>query len=161
MSSAGPVRFADANIFLRYLAQPVTAVDQTRFAACSALFARVGRGDAAITTSEAVLAEVLYVLTSPRQYGLTPADAAALLELILAMRGLRLPGKRLYRRALDLFVTYPGLGFEDALTVAPLQQTGQRLLSYDADFDGVPGIVREEPWLGSTGGLDGEPRERG
>lgn len=145
MSPTATPRFADANVFLRYLAQPVTAVDQARFAACSALFTRVNRADETITTSEAVLAEVLYVLTSPRQYGLTPADAAARMEPILQMKGLRLPGKRLYRRALTIFSTYPGLGFEDALIAAQLQQSRGRLLSYDSDFDRIPGIVRDEP----------------
>lgn len=145
MSPVGAPRFADANIFLRYLAQPVTAVDHTRFAACSALFARVDRGAETITTSEAVLAEVLYVLTSPRQYGLTAVDAAARLEPVLAMRGLRLPGKRLYRTALAIFAAHPALGFEDSLIAAQLQHSGGRLLSYDSDFDRIPGIAREEP----------------
>jgi predicted nucleic acid-binding protein len=139
------MRFADANIFLRFLAQPVTAADQARFAACSTLFARVKRGDETITTSEAVLAEVLFVLTSPRQYGLTAADAAARLEPIVAMRALHLPRKRLCQRALSILASSPQLGFEDALTAAQIQQSGMRLLSYDSDFDSIPGIVREEP----------------
>jgi predicted nucleic acid-binding protein len=139
------VRFADANIFLRYLARPVTPVDQRRFAACTALFARVQRGDEEISTSEVILAEVFFVLTSPRQYGLSAAEVAVRLDPILAMRSLRLPGKRTVRRALTLLASRPNLGFEDALIAATLQRSGMRLLSYDTDFDRVPGIVREEP----------------
>jgi predicted nucleic acid-binding protein len=139
------MKFADANVFLRYLVRPVTAVDQARFAACSDLFARVKRGEESITTSEAVLAEVAYVLTSPRQYGLTPADVANRLEPIIALRGLRLPRKRLYRHALAIFAEHPTLGFEDALTAAEVLTSGIPLLSYDHDFDRVRGLLREEP----------------
>jgi predicted nucleic acid-binding protein len=139
------MRFADANIFLRFLTQPVTPIDHQRWTACLSLFARVQRGDEAITTSEAILAEVFFVLTSPRQYGLAVVDVAARLDPILAMRGLKLPGKRIYRRALSLLATQPKLGFEDALIAARLQGTKMHLLSYDSDFDRVPGITREEP----------------
>jgi predicted nucleic acid-binding protein len=139
------VRFADANVFLRYLTRPVTPIDQQRFAACSALFARVQAGDEQITTADVILAEVFFVLTSPRQYGLTSADAAARLEPIVAVRGLRLQRKRVVLRALALLVSHPKLGFEDALVAATLQRSGMRLLSYDTDFDRLPKITREEP----------------
>jgi predicted nucleic acid-binding protein len=139
------VRFADANVFLRYLTRPITPIDQQRFAACSALFARVRAGDEQLTTAEVILAEVFFVLTSPRQYGLTPADAAARLEPIVAMRGLRLQRKRLVLRALALLTSHPRLGFEDALVAASLERSGMHLLSYDKDFDRLPNLTREEP----------------
>jgi hypothetical protein len=57
-----------------------------------------------------------------------------------------LPNKRLYLRALDVFATHPGLGFEDAPPVAIVGRTPPaELYSYDRDFDGVPGITRIEP----------------
>jgi predicted nucleic acid-binding protein len=139
------VRFADANIFLRYLVDPVTPVDGRRFTACKALFGRVQLGEEEISTSEAILAEVFFVLTSPRQYGLSVVDAAERLEPILAMRGLRIPNKRICRRALSLLGSFPNLGFEDALTAANLLQSKLHLLSYDSDVDRVPGITRIEP----------------
>jgi predicted nucleic acid-binding protein len=139
------VRFADANVFLRYLARPVTRIDQQRFAACSALFARVQAGDEQITTAEFILAEVFFVLTSPRQHGLTAADAAARLEPIVAMRGLRLQRKRVVLRALALLTSHPRLGFEDALVAATLERSDMHLLSYDKDFDRLPNLTREEP----------------
>lgn len=139
------MRFADANIFLRYLTRPVTPIDQQRFAACSALFARVLTGDEQITTSEVILAEVYFVLTSPRQYGLSASDAVGRLEPVVAMRGLRLQRKRIVLGALNRLATYPRLGFEDALVAATLQRSGMHLLSYDSDFDQLPGITREMP----------------
>jgi len=139
------VRFADANIFLRYLAQPVTAIDQARFEACDELFQRVMTGEEQITTSEVTLAEVFFVLTSPRHYRLSTEDAVARLEPIVQIPDLVFPQKSTVLRAYALLQTHPMLGFEDAFVAAMLQDTEMPLLSYDSDFDRIPGIVREEP----------------
>ena len=65
---------------------------------------------------------------------------------ILTLRALRLPQKRVYLRALDLYASSPFLDFEDALAVAHMEQRGIReVLSYDRDFDRVEGITRVEP----------------
>jgi len=111
--------FLDTNIFLRYL----TRDDAEKSAVCLALLQRGQAGEEA-TTSEVVLAEVAYVLSSPRQYKLSHADVSAL----------------------DRYSTYPHLDFEDCLTVAQIEQQGiGTLASYDRGFDRVPGITRREP----------------
>lgn len=93
-----------------------------------------------------VIAEVIYVLTSPRQYGLNHQDASARLRPILSLRGLHLPHKRSYLRALDIFATYAQLDFADAVLIAHLERTGeQELYSYDTDFDRIPAVTRREP----------------
>ena len=52
----------------------------------------------------------------------------------------------LYLRALDLYASSPFLDFEDALSAAYIEKQGlTEILSYDADFDRVSGIVRQEP----------------
>jgi predicted nucleic acid-binding protein len=53
--------------------------------------------------------------------------------------------KRLYLRALDLWGERPVLGFVDALTVATVEQSGMPLATFDAHFDGFPGINRHVP----------------
>lgn len=134
--------FLDTNIFLRFL----TRDDAAKAAACLALFQRVQAGTEEATTSEVVLAEVAYVLSSPRQYGLGHADIAARLRPLVGLRGLKLPYKRRLLHALDLYGTYPHLDFEDCLTVAQIEQQGlATLVSYDRGFDRVPGIARTEP----------------
>jgi predicted nucleic acid-binding protein len=60
------MRFVDTNIFLGYLVEPVTEADKKKAAACRAFFERIIIGEEDITTSEAVLAEIAYVLGSPR-----------------------------------------------------------------------------------------------
>ena len=140
------MRFVDTNIFLRYLVQPVTAIDQTRAEACRTLFERVGSGTEEITTSEVVLAEIAYVLASPRQYNMAPIDIAARLKPIIALPGLKLTQKRLYLRALDIYASYTDLDFEDAVSVAIVEQMdATELYSYDTDFDQVPSLTRVEP----------------
>ncbi len=133
--------FLDTDIFLRYL----TRDDPDKSQACLALLQRIQAGEEA-TTSEVVLAEVVFVLSSPRQYTLNHADVSARLRPVLLLRGLKVPNKRRLLRALDLYATYIQLDFEDCLTAAQIEQQGiARLMSYDRGFDRVPGILREEP----------------
>jgi predicted nucleic acid-binding protein len=90
---------------------------------------------------------VVYVLSSRGAgYGLAPADIRARLLPVLRLRGLKLPHKRTILRALDLYAQHPGLDFEDVLAVAHMERPGiDELISYDRDFDRVPGITRREP----------------
>lgn len=65
---------------------------------------------------------------------------------IINMRGLKLPRKGLYRRALDLYAMYPGIDFEDVLSVAYMEADGiAELYSYETDFDAIEGVRRVEP----------------
>lgn len=140
------MRFLDTNIFLRFLAQPQSALDQQKQAACLALFQRVRDREEVVNTTEVVIAEVLFNLCSPRQYNLTHTDAAARLRPLLRLGRLRLPNKRVYFRSLDIFAAHPFLDFEDALIVAHMERQGvSELYSYDTDFDRVASINRQEP----------------
>ena len=137
--------FLDANILLRALVRPVTPQDQrwARQATTLLLDIRDGKEDA--TTSEAVLAEVVFIPGSPRRYNMSPADIVARLKPIIGLPGLKVPRKRLWLRALDVFVSSPNLGFVDALTIAYAEQPGITLATFDHDVDGVPGISRWQP----------------
>jgi predicted nucleic acid-binding protein len=140
------MRVLDTNIFLRFLVAPTTPADQIKLQACATLFQRVQRDQEQVITTEAVIAEVIYVLISPRQYGLSHVDAAARLRPLLTLRGLKIAYKRVYLRALDLFASRPFLDFEDAITVAQMErQRLTELYSYDRDLDRLPGIQRLEP----------------
>ncbi len=136
------MRFLDTNIILRYL----TGDDPAKASACFDLFQRLKEGSEVVVTCEAIITEVVYVLSSRAHYDLSRADIGARLVPLLAVRGLRLARKRLYLRALDLYVAHSLLDFEDALTIAYMESEGIReLYSYDTDFDRVAGVVRIEP----------------
>lgn len=136
------MRFLDTNIILRYL----TRDDEKKAAACFALFQRLKRGEEEVATAEAIVTEVVYVLSSPAHYRLSHEEIRARLAPIIGLRGLKLPNKRLYLHALDLYVSYPSLDFEDALTVAHMARANiEELYSYDGDFDRVSTVRRVEP----------------
>lgn len=136
------MRFIDANVLLRYL----TRDDPEKAAASYALLMRLRAGTEVVVTSEAIIAEVTYVLASPRLYNLPHDGIAARLFPVLRLRGLRLPHKRTVLDALAIYADAPQLDFEDALAVAHMRRLGIReIVSYDRDFDRVAGIVRQEP----------------
>lgn len=137
------MRFLDTNVILRYL----TRDDETKAEACYQLFQRVRDGDEELFTCEAIITEVAYVLSSPRApYQLTHEEIRARLVPILTLRGLKLPRKRVYLRALDLYASSPFLDIEDAVAVAHMERRGVTgIVSYDRDFDRVTGLQRTEP----------------
>ena len=137
------MKFLDTNVILRYL----TRDDEAKAEACYQLFQRVRLGEEELFTCEAVVTEVAYVLSSPRApYRLNHHEVRARLLPILTLRGLRLPQKRVYLRALDLYASAPFLDFEDALAVAHMEHRGlTEIVSYDRDFDRVTGLQRIEP----------------
>lgn len=136
------MRFLDTNIIVRYL----TKDDEAKAAACLELFQRAAKGTEDLTTCEAVITEVGYVLSSRALYGLDHEEIRVRLSPILTLKGLALPQKPLYLRALDLYATHPSLDYEDALGVAHMEQQGlSELYSYDGHFDRIPGVRRVEP----------------
>ena len=137
------MRFLDTNVILRYL----TRDDEAKAEACYQLFQQVRRGDEELVTCEAIVTEVVYVLSSPRApYRLSHEEIRARLVPILTLRGLRLPQKRVYLSALDLYASSPFLDFEDALAVAHMERLGvTEIVSYDKDFDRLPTLQRVEP----------------
>jgi predicted nucleic acid-binding protein len=135
------MQFIDATIFIRHL----TRDDPEKAQACFDLFRRAERNEINLTTSEAVIAEVVYVLASKQLYGLPREQIRGLLRPLLSLPGLKLTQRRMYLRAFDLYATY-AIDFEDALLVAQMErQKVTEVYSYDRDFDQVDGVTRLEP----------------
>lgn len=133
--------FVDTNIFLRYLTQDQPAAAQK----CFELFQRVERKELQLATSESVLAEVVYVLSSPRLYNQPRGNVRTLLLPLVHLTGLKVPNRRVILRALELYAT-TSLDFEDALSVAHMERRKlDTILSYDRHFDHIAGIRRKEP----------------
>lgn len=68
--------FIDTNIVLRYLTQPSSPETERMADICRQLFERVEEGTETVTTSEAVITEIVYVLRSPRWYAMPRARSA-------------------------------------------------------------------------------------
>ena len=136
------MQFLDANIFLRYIVD----TDQAKAKACRALFRKARTKAQVFTTSEAIIAEVVFVLVSKRQYHLPRKQIRVRLIPLLSLPGLKLPHRKTLLKALKYFVHYPQMDFEDCLTVAHMERQKLHILySYDRDFDGVDVIERVEP----------------
>ncbi len=137
------MKFLDTNVILRYL----TGDDEAKAQACYQLFHRTSLGDETLLTSETIIAEVVYVLSSKRApYRLRNDEIRDRLLPILMLRGLRSPHKQVCINALDIYSSSTSLDFEDALAIAHMQRQGvSQIISYDKDFDAIPSIQRLEP----------------
>ena len=135
------MQFVDANIFLRYL----TRDDPEKAQACLLLFQQAERGEVTLFTTETIIAEIVYVLSSSRLYNLSRQDVRNRLTPLLTLPGLRMPKRKVALRALELYESH-NVDFEDALAVAHMEQLGiEAIISYDRDFDRFPQVTREEP----------------
>lgn len=133
--------FVDSNIFLRYLTQDQPVAAQK----CFELFQRVQRKEIQLTTSESVLAEVVYVLSSPRLYNQPRVNIRTLLLPLINLSGLKIANRKVFVHALDLYAT-TNLDFEDSLAIAHMaKQNISTILSYDRHFDRISGVQRREP----------------
>ena len=135
--------FVDTNIFIRYMAND----DKKKAQACFELFQRVKRNEEEVTTSESVLAEVAFVLSSKKlAYQLTHEQIRQRLVPLLTLRGFKLPHKKIYLEALEIYASNNNLDIEDALSIAHMKDQGyNQIYSYDTDFDAYPEITRIEP----------------
>ncbi len=135
------MQFIDTNIFIRHF----TRDDPLKAQQCFELFKKAEGNEIALTTTEAVIAEVVYVLSSTRVYNLPRSDIRALLYPLLLLRGLKLTNRKIYLRALDLYAI-SRLDFEDALIVAHMEyQNISEVYRYDRGFDQIAGVTRLEP----------------
>lgn len=135
------MRFLDANVFLRYLTQD----NPDQSVRAYAFLQKVEKGEMTATTTEAVLAEVVYVLSSKTLYNVPRAEIQTRLAAIINLKGLRLRHKATYLRALDFYATV-NIDFVDALLVAQVERTtGAVLVSFDRNYSKTPTITREEP----------------
>ena len=135
------IQFVDANIFLRYL----TRDDPEKAQACLALFQQAEQGEVTLFTTETIIAEIVYVLSSPRLYNLSRQDVRNRLMPLLTLPGLRMSKRSVALRALELYESH-NVDFEDALAVAHMEQLGiETIISYDRDFDRFPQVTRAEP----------------
>lgn len=137
------MEFVDTNIFVRYL----TNDDPAKAQACHELLEKAGRNEVTLTTSESVIAEGVFVLSSRRLYNVPRTQIRVVLYPLLMIRGLKLTRRAMYLRALDLFAS-SNLDFEGALSIAHMERRKMSaLISYDQGFDRVmpTGMTRQEP----------------
>lgn len=141
-SSAVPLLYIDTNIIIRYLTQD----NPEQSARAKLLLDQVALGNLQVTTSETIIGEVVFVLSSKVLYNVPRQHIRTLLSGILMLRGMKVLHKRMYLRALDLYATTPRLDFADAFSIAYMERHQlTTIVSFDKDFDGIPSVLRQEP----------------
>jgi len=131
----------DTDVIVRLLTGDDAAKQQAAFN----LFNRIRGGELTAMAPETVIADAVFVLSSPRLYNVTRAHIRTLLLPILSLSGFWIEDREIVLAALNLYANSTS-GFGDALIVAYMRQRGSTTLySYDQGFDRYPDIQRREP----------------
>jgi predicted nucleic-acid-binding protein len=85
------------------------------------------------------------VFTLHRKYKVPKHAVVPLVTGVLAYRGLQVPGKELWRSALQTWSQH-SIDFTDAYNVAYMQSLGvSEIYAWDGGYDRVPDVQRLEP----------------
>jgi predicted nucleic acid-binding protein len=115
------------------------------FESACTLFQLAEAGEESFVTSEAVVAEVVFILSSRRHSALPRPEVAALIRPIFGLRGCALRNKSRVTRALDLWVANQRVSFVDALMAAYAMDLGVPLATFDRALAEVPGLSLWQP----------------
>ncbi len=141
--------FLDTNFFLRYLTVATVPELRRMQMVAAELFQSIERGDVEATTTEAVLHEVCYLLSSKQHYGISWTEISAYMSPLISMRNLRFARgeRRLYVRALEIAVEHRRLGFADSIIAARCESAGFELATFDDKLASFSGLRR---WIPPT-----------
>lgn len=133
--------FIDTNTFVYLLTgSPPERAERVR-----SLFDDIDQGLIEATTSESVIAEIVYVLSSRAYFGLPRSAISHHVRDILLIGGLIVAGAGPIHAATLLFES-TRVDWVDCLAVAQMRdQEIREIVSYDGGFDGITGISRIEP----------------
>ena len=133
--------FIDTDVIIRFL----TGDDLKKQAAAASLFEQIEQGLLTVVAPDTVIADAVFVLSSPRLYHIARSDVREMLSALVSLPHFRVENHLCVLRALDLYASTK-LDFGDTLIIASMEQQNSHLLySYDTDFDRIPGITRQEP----------------
>lgn len=133
--------FIDTDVIIRFL----TGDDLAKQAAATTLFEQIELGLLTVEAPDTVIADAVYVLSSPRLYHIARNEVRELLAPLVLLPHFRVQNHLSVLRALDLYASTK-LDFGDTLIIAFMEQQNSHILySYDTDFDCIQGITRREP----------------
>lgn len=136
--------FIDANVFIRHLVSPVTPRDDIMSVQATALFRRVEQGSIVVTSSEATIAEVVFILSAKTHYNTPRVTVVIALKTLLRLEHFRLSGRAICLQALDIWEQNPRLSYPDSLAAAYSIRSGHEMATFDERLGRVPDIVRHD-----------------
>lgn len=135
------MQFIDTNVFIYLL----TGTPTGTAARVRSLFTQIEQGLIAAMTSESVIAEVVYVLSSKANFGLPRTVVSQSIRDILLIKGLEILNSDPIHAATLLYESTK-LDWVDCMAVSQMKELGVfEIASFDRDFDRIQGIVRVEP----------------
>jgi len=135
------MQFVDTNVFLRFLTKDNLKKSERSYK----LFQKAERGDVSLSTTESVVAEIVFILQSKKIFNISREEIVKSLMPVIKIKGLKVPHKNIIITAL-LFYSKYNIDFEDAILASfTLNSKTKELFSYDRDFDKIEGIKRLEP----------------
>src|SRR4051794_37430711 len=110
------VKFIDTNIFIRHL----TNDNPVQSPACFVLIQEIEQGRIQAWTSELVILEVIFVLSSRTLYNLSRERIRDVFLPLINLPGIKLTNKRIYRRVFELYTSL-AIDFTDAYNAALME----------------------------------------
>lgn len=136
-----PEAHIDTNIIIRFL----TSDDLKKQKATAELFEKVSNDALIVYAPDTVIADAVYVLSSPRLYSLDRARIRDILAPLINLSCFKIDNKKGVLRALDIYAEN-AIDFGDAMLISAVETAkNNTLYSYDYDFDRFPHILRKEP----------------
>jgi predicted nucleic acid-binding protein len=130
----------DTSVLLRH----VLSDSPTLSPKATTYFRRIERGEVTVRLSDTVIFEAVFTLE--KFYRVPRFDIRDNLLDILRLPGVVIPGKRSFRRVFDLYVSRRSISFADCYHAVLAQRLGvSEVVSFDRDFDRLPGVTRIEP----------------
>jgi predicted nucleic acid-binding protein len=134
-----PEPFLDTNVFIRHL----LGDHHDHSPRATAYLQRIENGELRARITDIVIFEIVFLLE--RTYHQPKAAIVAALLPLITMPGIILPGKRKFREVFTLYVEL-NLPFADAYYATLMRKQGAtEIITFDRDFDRIPGITRQEP----------------
>ena len=131
--------FLDTNILLRHLLDD----HPEQSPRATAYLARVERGEVEAHLSELLIFETVFTLQ--RHYHQPKEKIREVLLPLIELPGMVLRGKRHFRAVFDLYVDL-NLPFADAFHAVLMKRRKlDEIVTFDSEFDRVPGLRRLEP----------------
>jgi uncharacterized protein len=132
------VRFVDTNVFVRYLSGEETNLTQI----ARDVFDPTNGNGSFFTTNDAVIAEVIYVLTSPKLYKLNRNDVVNRLQAVLQLLACRLDSLPIISEAMFIWQHHSKLSFVDALCIADAFGHDHELVTFDTALAKIANTTR-------------------
>src|SRR3989344_4878935 len=115
--------YLDTDIIIRLL----TSDDVKKQQAAAKLFEQVEKGELLILAPDTVIADTVYVLSSPRLYHFPRVNIHDTLSVLLKLPNFKVDNKQAIIKALDLYVTH-NIDFSDAFLAALTLQTESKII---------------------------------